>query len=183
MARKNATITVVVDGDLNGDNLAITFTVVGQDKPLTIHTRDLASDIINQAMVHGLVQKISDAAALSKNDDGTPADPADKFAAMSTVVSRLIEGNWKRPAGEVTQPTGLIFRAYYTVICAAMKSAKKPIPDESILREMYDRKDRSAQLALRNNPDIAAEITRLKSTNVKTSTVDTDSLLGELSGL
>lgn len=177
MARKNATITVTTT------DTEIVFNVIGQDKPLVLNVAELSDHVRNQAMTHGLVQKISDAAALSKNDDGTPADPADKFAAMATVVTRLTEGNWKKPAGEVTQPTGLIFRAYYTVICAAMKSAKKPIPDESVLREMYDRKERSAQLALRNNPDIAAEITRLKSANVNTSTVNTDSLLGELSGL
>lgn len=177
MARKNATITV------ESTETEIVFNVVGQDRPLTLNVAELSESVRSHAMLHGLIQKVSDAAALSKNDDGTPADPADKFAAMSTAVTRLMEGNWKKPAGEVTQPTGLIFRAYYTVICAAMKAAKKPIPDEAVLREMYDRKDRSAQLALRNNPDIAAEITRLKSANVKTSTVDTDSLLGELSGL
>ena len=179
MARKNATITVET---LPGTGI-ITFTIVGQEQPLILNVAELADDVRNHAMFHGLVQKVSDAAALSKNDDGTPANPADKFAAMATVVARLTEGNWKKPAGEVTQPTGLIFRAYYAVICAAMTSAKKPVPDESVLRELYDRKDRSAQLALRNNPDIAAEITRLKSANVNTSTVDTDSLLGELSGL
>lgn len=179
MARKNATITITT----SDDGSTINFHVIGTTDALIINRHTLAASVREQAEIHGLIQKVSDAAALSKNDDGTPADPADKFAAMSTVVTRLLEGNWKKPAGEVTQPTGLIFRAYYTVICAAMTSAKKPVPDESVLREMYDRKDRSAQLALRNNPDIAAEITRLKSANVKTSTVDTDSLLGELSGL
>lgn len=180
MARKNATISITVADD----NSAIQFHVIGQTEPLNLTVGTLTDEVRVRAMMHGLIQKVSDAAALSKNSDGSSAEPADKFAAMAAIIERLNEGDWKRRASDgTTQPSGLIFRAYVAVVTAASKKAKRDVPAESVLRELYDRKDRSAQLALRNNPDIAAEITRLKSETGAVATVNTDSLMDELAGL
>lgn len=65
----------------------------------------LLSDKLKQrAMVHGLVQKVSDAAALSRDSKtGKSASAQDKLAAMAKVVEHLMSGteewNLKREGG------------------------------------------------------------------------------------
>lgn len=64
----------------------------------------LSEKVRNKAMIHGLVQKVSDAAALSRNTEtGKSATPQDKLAAMAKVVEHFASGteewNTKREGG------------------------------------------------------------------------------------
>lgn len=66
------------------------------------------------AEAHGWIQRISDAAAISRNPDtGKPATPQEKFDAMAKLVAHYESGTaeWSRvrEAGESTG--GLLFRA------------------------------------------------------------------------
>lgn len=169
MARKNAIVSVsLTENDL--------FFNVADTGEIKIRIDELSDDVTRRAMLHGIVQKISDAAALGKD-----ATPSDKFQAMRAVADRLIAGNWNKPAGESGAPVqGLIWQAYREVMQSLAAKSKKSVSDEK-LRELYDAKDRAQQLALRTNPDIAKVIERIKSERATSTTaIDTDALLAEL---
>lgn len=172
MARKNSVVSVSVADNFD----LLTITVEGQKKPITLVVADLNSDVTTRAMIHGLSQKISDAAALPKNDDGTPASPADKYNAMLAVVERLQSGEWNKrgdATGE-TAPSGLIRRAVIEWAVANGRTEEKAVA-------FYEAKDRAGQLALRKVPEIATIIERIKSERgAKATVVDADVLLAEI---
>jgi len=169
MARKNAIVSV----ELNDNNLSF---IVADTGSIELDVSALAGEVTRRAMLHGIVQKISDAAALGKD-----ATPSDKYQAMRAVADRLIAGNWNKPAGESGAPVqGLIWQAYREVMQSLAAKSKKSVSDEK-LRELYDAKDRAQQLALRTNPEIAKVIERIKSERATSTTaIDTDALLAEL---
>lgn len=177
MARKNSIITV---DTLDNGSLAFHVTGVGS---FFLKVAALADDLKQKALIHGLVQKISDAAAIAKSelpDDATEAAKI-KFEAMKSVADRLAEGDWSKRSGDGTAPvSGIIFRAFYQWAADMAKARKKPIPDETAIRAIYDAKDRAGQLALRSVPEIAAIIEQMKADKGTTSKVDASALLGEL---
>lgn len=179
MAKKNALISATHDADKN----TLTFTV-GDAGSFDIAIGDLPKELRNRALVHGLVQKISDAAAMPKSElTGDPKkDAKAKLDAMTAVRDRLVAGDWSRRAGEGAGPVaGLIFRAFSEFAENAAKKAKKPVPDAEKLRAFYDKKSRAEQLALRNIPEVAAIIDRMKAERgAETAPVDAGALLGEL---
>src|SRR5437879_5011816 len=98
MARKNALIAVVRD-----DTGTLTFTV-GNAGSFTLNPAELAETIQDHARVHGLVQKISDAAAMPKSElEGKSDDDIAtmKFNAMKSVADRLSGENpdWSKRSG------------------------------------------------------------------------------------
>lgn len=179
MARKNSIISTAFDAG------TITITVEGFD-PLTVALLDLPEDIATRAMAHGIIQKVSDAAAIKR--DELPDDPAKaaamKYDAMKEVFSRIVSGDWNAKRGDGnSQPSGLIFRALLEYTNAARKTAKKPPVEEATLREYYDSKTRAEQLAFRNVPAIAAIIERMKSERGGVSKVDASALIDDLANL
>lgn len=176
MAKKNALISV------SNENGTLTFNV-GEAGSFTVDTASLPAEITARAMLHGLVQKISDAAAIAKSEltGNAKKDAATKLAAMTAVRDRLVAGDWSKRNGDGSGPVaGLIFRAFEQWVTDRATAAKKPVPDSDKLREVYDAKTRAEQLALRNVPEIAVIIDRMKSERGATVNVDTDGLLGEL---
>jgi hypothetical protein len=98
-AKENSVITSDYD-DVKG---ALIFTVLGAGTiELTIDR--LSQSVRDWAMIHGLVQRISDKAAKGKNPHtGLPATPADKFAAMKALADHYLTGTeeWDaRASGE-----------------------------------------------------------------------------------
>lgn len=180
MARKNALIAV----SSNETGTELTFTVGNGAGSFTLDLTALADDIRDHALRHGLVQKISDAAAIAKPE--LPTDPNEaalvKFAAMQSVAERLMAGDWSKRSGDGAGPVaGLIYRAFEQWVADMAKKAKKDAPSSEAIRAVYDAKTRAEQLALRNVPAIGAIIERMKSERGTTaSAVDTSSLLGEL---
>lgn len=178
MPRKNALITATV-----GDNGALSFTV-GNAGSFTLDPATLADDIRSRAMLHGLVQKVSDAAAIAKSElTGDAAkDAATKLAAMQSVAERLTNGEWSKRSGDGSGPVaGIIYRAFEEWVGAMAAKGKKDAPSAEKTRSVYDAKSRAEQLALRNVPAIAKIIERIKSERgTKGETVDTAELLKEL---
>lgn len=180
MARKNALISVVHnDGTL-------TFTV-GDAGAIEINTAALAENIRNTALLHGLVQKVSDAAAMPKSEFKGKMDAevaGMKFAAMKSVADRLTgeSPEWSKRSGDGSGPVaGIIYRAFEEWVLASAKAKKAKAPTADAIRAVYDAKDRAGQLALRNVPEIATIMERLRSERgTKASDVDTSALLGEL---
>lgn len=177
MAKKNSVISVEFD---NG-NLRLAIADVGE---ISLALASLSDDIREKALVHGLTQKVSDAAAIAKAD--LPADATEaakvKFEAMKAVADRLAEGDWSKRSGDGAGPVaGVIFRAFVEFVTNAAKAKKRPAPSEAEIRAVYDAKDRAGQLALRNVPEIAAIIERIKSERgASAAKVDASALLGEL---
>lgn len=176
MAKKSIISTEV-------EGTAISFNVEGAGSFFIDYT-NLTEELRTRALVHGIVQKISDAAAMPKAD--LPSDPIEaaktKLEAMQSVADRLIAGDWSKRNGEGGGPVaGVIFRAFAEWVEARAKAAKKPAPTAEAIRAVYDAKTKSEQLALRSVPEIAAIIERIKSERGGAAVkVDADSLLDEL---
>lgn len=179
MAKSKLISTSIVDGSL-------VFTV-GEAGTISIALADLAAEIRDMATVHGLTQKISDAAAMPKDElSGDPKkDAVTKLEAMREVAERLTsaEPSWNARAGDGAGPVqGLIYRAFVQWAADMAKAAKKPAPSDEALKARYEAMERKEKLALRGVPAIAAIIERLKSERPAKAAdaVDTDALLGDL---
>lgn len=141
-------------------------------RTMTIQIGDLTSEIQEQALLHGLKQKLVDAAAISRNPDtGRSATIDDKYNAMREVFDRLHSGSWNKSRGDGTGAGagGLLFRA----LCQ-LYADKTP----DAIRAFLDKKDAKEKAALRAMPKIAAIIETLRA--AKVTDVDTDAMLDEL---
>lgn len=140
---------------------------------IIVNPQELSADVLRMAILHGLKQKLIDAAAISRNPDtGKSATPDDKWAAVRAVYDRLVSGQWNAVRGEgMGAGNGLLFRALVRMYPA--KTADQ-------LREYLDGKTKAEQAALRANPKVAAVIEEIKAESVKAGSVDSDSLLDEL---
>jgi len=144
-------------------------------------------EIRDAALEHGFRQKISDAAAMPKDEltGDAKKDAATKLDAMRAVADRLVgdDPSWNKRAGDGSGPVaGLIFRAFSEWVAAAATAAKKPVPSDEAIKARYDAMDRKEVLALRNVEGIAKIIERIKSERPakEADKVDTKSLLKEL---
>lgn len=164
--KRNATITATIIGN----TLALTF---ANGETLTIRGDALTSDVQQYALMHGLKQKLVDAAAISRNTEtGRPATVEDKYQAVKTVYDRLLAGAWNatREGGGATG--GLLLQALVRMY------AGRKTPDE--LRAFLADKTDAEKTALRKNPRVAQIIEEIRAETGKAASIDTDGLLGEL---
>lgn len=171
----NATTrTPAIDATMDADSimygtLTLTF---GNGQTLTINGSDLTSNMQRHAMLHGLKQKLVDAAAISRNpDNGRSATIDDKYNAVREVYDRLLSGQWNKGRADGEPTGGLLFRALCIVYADKTPDA---------IREFLGKKTKEQQAALRVVPKIAAVIEQLKAKQAKANDVDTDALLDEL---
>jgi len=74
MKRSNSVVNVQQDGSI------LRIEVIGGGV-VEFDTRKVHEDNVQRAIMHGFKQRLSDAAALSRNpDNGAPATPAEKYA-------------------------------------------------------------------------------------------------------
>lgn len=173
---KTITTTVHTDGGLTG-NGSLRIEVSGFT-PLLVQIRDLPDAMLEQAALHGLKQKIVDAAALSRNPDtGRSATAADKYNAMREVFERIMVGEWNKARGDgsSTGSGGLLFAA----LCR-LYTTKTP----EDIRAFLEGKTTAEQAALRKNPKVAGVIETIKAERAKDAPegTDTDDMLAELDG-
>ena len=161
--------TTTPAGDMENGGLTLAFS---NGETLTIQLRDLTTAILEQAALHGLKQKLVDAAAISRNPDtGRSATIDDKYNAVREVYDRLLSGHWnKTRADGASTKGGLLFRA----LCL-MYADKTP----EAIKAFLDKKTAAEKTALRNTAKIAAIIATLKE-DVADDGIDADSLLDEL---
>ena len=148
MAR-NAQITVERDEDV----LVIEF---AHGKRIELRPTTLGPDIREQALFHGLKQKLVDAAAISRDPEtGRSATVEDKFRAVSAVYERLLAGQWNATRGEGsgTGSGGLLFAALMRLY---------PSKGADTLREYLGGLTPGQQSALRKNPRVAPVIEEIK---------------------
>ena len=164
--------TPVIETTTDVERNVLELVCITGDK-LLVNPQELSADVLRMAILHGLKQKLIDAAAISRNPDtGKSATPDDKWSAVRAVYDRLIAGQWNAARGEGTGAgNGLLFRAL---------SRMYPAKTADQLREYLDGKTKAEQAALRANPKVAAVIEEIKAESVKAGNVDSDSLLDEL---
>lgn len=164
--KRNATITAAIDGQA----LTLTF---ANGETLTLRADALNTDIQAQAIMHGLKQKLVDAAAISRNPEtGRAASVEDKFQAVKTVYDRLLAGSWNavREGGGATG--GLLLQA----LCRMYAGRKTA---EELKAFLADKSD-AEKTALRKNPRVAQIIEDIRAETGKAASIDTDEMLGEL---
>jgi hypothetical protein len=163
MARQIKTTIDHEEGSLQID-------VEGKDT-IFITVEGLNASIQTHAILHGLKQKICDAAALPNGSTLT-----EKYLAMKEVFERITsaDGTWNKPGEGNSQPTGLLFKA----LC---RKYSNKTPDA--LRAWLDKQDKAKQAALRKNPEIAALIEAIRLESTKATGIDTDDLLSELNDI
>lgn len=164
--KRNAAISATI----NGSTLALMF---ANGETITVHGDALNRDIQQYAMMHGLKQKLVDAAAISRNPEtGRSASVEDKYQAVKTMHDRLLAGQWNavREGGGATG--GLLLQALVRMY-AGRKTA-----DE--LKAFLADKSDAEKTALRKNPRVAAIIEEIRAEQGKAANIDTDELLGEL---
>lgn len=164
--KRNAAITA----DIVGEVLRLAFS---NGPTLVMDASQLSSDIAHAATMHGLKQKLVDAAAISRNPDtGRAASIDDKYHAVRTVFDRLLAGQWNaiREGGGATG--GLLLQALVRMY-AGKKTAEQ-------LRAYLADKSDAEKAALRKNPKVAAIIDEIRAESGKSAGIDTDELLNEL---
>lgn len=139
---------------------------------LTLDTIALSPEVRQQALLHGLKQKLVDAAAISRNPEtGRAASIEDKYQAVKTVYDRLLTGQWNaiREGGATG---GLLLQALIRMYDGRRTA-------EDVKNFLADKTD-AEKAALRKNPRVAQIIEEIRAEQGKTANIDTDELLGEL---
>lgn len=170
-AKSNSVITT----KLGPDNNSIIFTVkdVGE---IELSLALMSDENRQRAMIHGMTQRISDAAAISRNPEtGKPADAADKFAAMKSLVvfyeSGTKEWTRKRVEGGAGYSNGLL--------AECLKRLHPEKPAERIAAYLKGLKP-SERAALLNSDKIRPIAEEIRAEAAEASKVDVDALLAGL---
>lgn len=144
---------------------------------VSLQVGDLQPHIIADALMHGLKQKLVDAAAIPRNlETGHSATLSDKYNAVKEVADRLVAGSWNKAAGDgSTGSGGLLLRALFRHY-----KEEKPMP---VLIAYLEKKTDKEKAAMRKIPAIAAIIEQIKAESTDTKGVDAENLLEELDGL
>lgn len=148
----------------------VTFTTA-DGASASLDAMSLTAELREAAMMHGLKQKLGDAAAISRNPDtGRSATTADKLAAIEEVRERLLAGSWNktREAGDHVGAGGLLFKA----LCIVRKDKTA---DE--IRAYITSRTKEEQAAMRKVPAVAEAIEKIRLANAKTDGIDGEALL------
>ena len=147
---------------------------------LRLHPETLNPEIQRAAMLHGLKQKLVDAAAISRDTaTGRAATIVTKYDAVKEIFDRITGAggeapSWNKPrAGGTGGQGGLLARAI----------ARYKGVEVSAAKAYLDRLTDAQKQALRVDPRIATIINELRMESAKPAGIDTDALLGGLDDL
>ena len=143
---------------------------------LKLHPEALTPEIQRAALLHGLKQKLVDAAAIARDTTtGRAATIQTKYDAVKEIFDRITGENpsWNKPrAGGTGGQGGLLARAIARYKNVALEQAKAYL----------DRLTDAQKQALRVDPRIATVINELRLESAKPAGIDTDALLSGLGG-
>jgi len=163
MTNATATRTPAIDAAITAEILTLTFS---NGEVITLSSDQLTPEIRQNALMHGLKQKLVDAAAMSRNTDtGQSATIQDKYDAVREVYGRLLAGEWNKRR-EGTETGSLLLRALIV-----MKPEKTREQLETYLAGLT----KAQQAALRANPKVAEVIAQMRAKPA--ANVDTDAML------
>lgn len=172
MARSNSIISTSID------NGKITFTVQGAGA-ITLDLKQVNTDNATRAMHHGFIQRVSDAAALSRDTEtGKPASPADKLEAMRRIVDHYNSGSadWsiRAASGDGASPVaGITLKALAAVQNMPLDEMRQRV---EALAEKRGITTKALLATLAKQPAVAAKIAEMRAP----AGIDADDLLGEL---
>lgn len=148
------------------ESLALTF---ANGKTLQLSADQLPKNIRDYAILHGLKQKLVDAAAIARDiETGLSASIDDKYNAVKEVLERLLIGQWNSVREGGQSNGGLLFRALQQLY---------PNKTTEQLKSYLETKTNPEKAALRTNPKIAAIIDQLRA---RGNEIDSDALLDDL---
>lgn len=144
--------TPAITANIHGERLILTFS---NGDELAIDAAELSGEMRVAAMMHGLKQKLVDAAAISRDPtNGRAAGIEVKHAAVKEVAERLLAGEWNKRREGGGNAGGLLFRA----LCE-MYAGRKSAEDITVYLATLSDKEKAA---LRKNPRVAEVIERLR---------------------
>lgn len=175
MAKSNQVVTLIMGESVERKIKALslpstmTFTVAGvPGEHICVDISALPPAILAAAIVHGIRQKVSDAAAIPRDTKtGLSAEPSEKFDAMSEVAESLAGGEWNRRATGGGGEGSLLVRAMMEVTGKSREEC----------REFVTAQTPAAQNAMRASAALKPIIDRIKAESAKTSGIDGDALL------
>lgn len=162
-----------IEATINDGTLILLF---AHGEELRINADDLSPEIQRAAMMHGLKQKLVDAAAIARDTTtGRTATIETKFEAIQEVHARLLAGEWnKAREGGAALPKGGLFVA----ALVELRGGDRAAVDAWLAGLTKDQIQ-----AVRGNHKIKAKMAEIKLRNAAQS-VDvehqSDALLGEL---
>jgi hypothetical protein len=182
-AKSNSIISTGVGRTADGETV-IQFAVKGVGD-LTLHVGDLSPEIKERAMVHGLLARVVDSAAIGfLKDEKRYATAQEKFDAMAELVDYLESGTteWNRKRGRpegsgAGETGGIVARALarvkgWTVAEARALAARKALERGQTTKAFY------AQLA--KFTGIAEAMAAIRAEEAKETDLSADDLLSEL---
>lgn len=162
-----------IEATINHENLSLLLKF-SNGAEVFIDAGALSEEMQRAAILHGLKQKLVDAAAISRDTTtGRSATIEDKYNAVREVADRLVAGEWNKKAeGGGGGSVSLLARAI-----AQLQG--KPL---DVVRAWLDAKTKEERAALKKNPKVAAAILAMQAEAAakKTGGADSDDLLAEL---
>ena len=158
-----------ISADIVEGSLILTF-ATGQC--LSANPANLSESIRGEAILHGLKQKLVDAAAITRDTStGRSATAQDKYEAVLEVFTRITSenGTWNKVRGEGGGVSGLGL-----LVRALMQMSGK---SREVIEAQLEPKTKEQKAALRDNPKVAAIMAELRAAGSK---IDSDELLDGL---
>lgn len=173
MTTETKRATKAIATEIREGKLFLTF---GDGEGLVVDPAGLSAEIREMAALHGLKQKLADAAAIERDPDtGRSATLEMKKAAVKEVFDRITspDGTWNknRESGEGGGTGGLLFRALCEV---------SPEKAPETIRAWLATLTPKDQAALRAVPAIAEAIARMKKADEGAAKAGSDLLAGFL---
>lgn len=169
---KKSTITA----DMFVPKMTLTLTFVN-GKEVVIDANALSDEIRNMAILHGLKQKLVDAAAISRNlETGASATVDEKYEAVKKIADRLTSPDGKWNEGRAAVDGASSGTVQNILVRAVMRMTGH---DEQYTRDWLGAKTKEQRAALRKNPRVVAIMAELQAATVVNG-VNTDDLLSEL---
>ena len=168
--------TPAVQADVFNNTLTLNFPLTKGTPELSIDVTTLSPEIYKQAALHGLKQKLADAAAIARNPvNGATASPDDKYAAVKLVFDRLTGPNatWNAIREGVERNASPIF------VRAVAEATGKDIATTSVNIKAMTKEQ---QAALKKNVRIVDIMQRMEREAVAAAGNVGDDLLAMLSG-
>lgn len=174
-ATPKKTVTAV-SATIIGTALNLTF---ANGEVLVVRSEQLTPEIAQAALMHGLKQKLIDAAAISRDPNtGRTATIDDKYAAVRTVFDRITRA--ENPSWNIIRGTGEGGGNKGGLLVRAMMRLTGKSRDE--IMAFLEDKTKEEVAALRKNPRIEEIMSQLRAESANTSGIDSDSLLDGLMG-
>lgn len=158
--------------DIFGTTLTVTFS---NGKDLAIDVAKLTPEIQRMAMLHGIKQKLVDAAAMSRDGNNLNSNQVEsKYEAVAAVHARLTSDKptWNKERAAPGTPTN----GKNLLVRALMQMTGR---DKDYVDAFLTSKTKEEREALKRNPRVLAIIAELQAATVSNG-VDTDDLLEQL---